>query len=215
VQGVPVEGRITSLREVRWNSFQPNFFVTFQPGVLEEAPKIFLASVPQLPAGEREALQGSIAEAFPNISAVDVTQAVQRLLGLLSQLHWAIASTALLSLFVGLVLVLAIARDQAHARRWETNLLKVLGADLRAIRTSLDVEFGALGLLAALAGALAGLLASALLARSVLHVDWSPALAPLAATALAIPALCVATARAAARRALRERRLLLLQAPEG
>jgi len=64
-------------------------------------------------------------------------QAVQRLLGLLSQLHWAIASTALLSLFVGLVLVLAIARDQAHARRWETNLLKVLGADLRAIRTSL------------------------------------------------------------------------------
>mgnify|MGYP001617533379 CR=1 FL=1 len=39
--------------------------------------------------------------------------------------------------------------------------------------------------------------------------------APLAATALAIPVLCVATARAAARRVLRERPLLLLQAPEG
>ncbi len=214
VQGVPVEGRITSLREVRWNSFQPNFFVAFQPGVLEEAPKIFLASVPRLPAGEREALQASIAEAFPNVSAVDVTLAVQRLLALLSQLHWAIASTALLSLVVGLVLVLAIARDQAHARRWETNLLKVLGAELREIRASLDIEFGALGLLAALAGAAAGLLASALLARAVLHVDWTPAWPPLAATVALIPALCVLAARGAARGVLRERPLLLLQAPE-
>ena len=45
VQGVEVEGRITSLRQIRWTSFQPNFFIQFQPGVLEDAPKTWLAGI--------------------------------------------------------------------------------------------------------------------------------------------------------------------------
>ena len=94
MQGVPVEGEVVSLREVRWNSFQPNFFVVFQPGVLEDAPAVYLASVPQLPAEQRDALQASLQVAFPNVSSIDVTRAVQRMLGLIDQLQWALAGSA-------------------------------------------------------------------------------------------------------------------------
>jgi putative ABC transport system permease protein len=212
VQGVPVEGRVVNLREVRWNSFQPNFFVAFQPGVLEGAPKIFLASVPKLPAREREALQASITEAFPNVSSIDVTRAVRRILDLIDQLQWALSSTASLSLVVGLVLVFAVARDQARARRWETNLLKVLGADFRRIRAALDLEFGLLGLLGALAGSAASLVASALFSRFLLEASFRISWAPLVLALLLVPLLCALTGRAATRRVLRERPLALLQA---
>jgi len=211
VQGVPVEGRVVSLREVHWQSFEPNFFVLFQGGVLEDAPQTFLASVPQLPVEQREALQASLAEAFPNVSSVDVTRTVERLLALASRLEWALAGTAALSLCVGIAVVFAIARDQARARRLETNLLKVLGADFRRVRAALDLEYGALGLAAALAGSAVCALASALLARLVLDVPWRPAWEPLALAALCVPLACVLAARLAARRVLRERPLALLQ----
>lgn len=211
VQGVAVAGRVVNLREVRWQSFEPNFFVAFQAGVLEEAPQTFLASVGSLPAAQREALQASLAEAFPNISSVDVTRAVRRLLALAAQLEWALAGTAALSLLVGLAVVYAIARDQARARRLETNLLKVLGADFRSIRAALDFEYGTLGALAALAGSAVCAAASALLAHFVLGVAWTPALAPLLGSALGVPLLCIVAARLAARAVLRERPLVLLQ----
>jgi hypothetical protein len=41
---------------------------------------------------------------------------------------------------VGPAVVFAIARDQARARRLETNLLKVLGADFRLVRAALDLS---------------------------------------------------------------------------
>jgi putative ABC transport system permease protein len=212
VQGVPVEGEVVSLREVRWNSFQPNFFVVFQPGVLEDAPAVYLASVPQLPAEQRDALQASLQVAFPNVSSIDVTRAVQRILGLIDQLQWALAGSAGLSLAVGWLLVTALARDAARARRWEINLLKVLGAELRDIRRALDLEFALLGGLAALAGVTTSLAAAAVLARWVVEVPWTPALASLAAPLLGIPLVCVLSARAAARGVLREHPLALLQA---
>jgi putative ABC transport system permease protein len=186
--------------------------VVFQPGVLEEAPAVYLASIPQLPPEQRDALQASLAVAFPNVSSIDVTRAVQRLLGLIDQLQWALAGSAALSLVVGWLLVTALARDAARERRWEINLLKVLGAEPRDLRRSLDVEFAVLGGLAALAGSAASVVAAAVLARFVIEVPWAPALAPLAVPLLGIPALCVVCARIAARGVLRERPLALLQA---
>ncbi|MGH0030027.1 MAG: ABC transporter permease, partial [Myxococcota bacterium] len=214
VQGVPVEGRVVNTREVRWNSFQPNFFVLFQTGVLEEAPQIFLASVPQLDPEPRAALQAAITAEFPNVSSVDVTRAVTRILALLDQLQWALSSTAALSILVGLVLVYAVARDQARARRWETNLLKVLGADFPFIRKAIDLEFALLGFLGAFAGAATSVLASAVLSLVVLDTGFGVSWTPLLATVVAIPLLCAGTGRVATRSVLRERPLVLLQSAE-
>ncbi|MEM7413155.1 MAG: FtsX-like permease family protein [Myxococcota bacterium] len=214
VQGVSVEGEVVNLREVRWNSLQPNFFVLFQPGVLEEAPSVFLASVPKLEPERLDALQASIQNAFPNVSSIDVTRAVARMLGLIDQLQWALAGSAWLSLAVGWLLVTSLARDAARARRWETNLLKVLGAELPAIRRALDVEFGLLGFCAGLIGAGLSVIVAGAFSTWVVEVPWAPEWRSLLLPCVGIPLICIWSARAAARGVLQERPLALLQAAE-
>ena len=78
VQGIPVEGKIVNLRQVKWNSFQPNFFILFQTGVLEDAPASFLGSVSGLDAASRISVQTRIIKEFPNVSVIDVTRIVGR-----------------------------------------------------------------------------------------------------------------------------------------
>ena len=211
VQGVPVEGRIVNLREVDWTSLQPNFFVSFQPGVLEAAPSVFLASVPSLPPEQRELLQASIVEAFPNVSMIDVSRGVERALGLLKQLQWAVSATAWTALAVGLALIFAIARDEADQRRWDLNLAKVLGARHSLLRTSIAVEFATLGLSAAVVGSILAAIGCGLLARGLLDTRAVFAWQPLLGVVAALPLLTAVTARVAMRKVLRERPLISLR----
>lgn len=212
VQGVSVRGRVVNLREVQWNSFQPNFFVILQPGVLEAAPAVFLASVPRMSAERRDSLRETLVRDFPNVSVVDVSRAVRRILGLVAQFHYAIASTALLSLLVGLLLVYTIARDRARERRWETNLLKVLGADFSRIRRVMDLEVALLTGCSVAAGSLGSVLAAAALSENVFEFAFAVSWTPLLAAILLVPLVCVLSARGATRKVLRERPLLLLRA---
>ncbi len=205
VQGVPVTGRIVNLREVAWTSLQPNFFVSFQPGVLEPAPSVFLASVPALSPERRERLQSSIVDKFPNVSVLDLSRTVARALALLGQLQWAVSATAWTALAVGLALVFAIARDEADIRRDDFNLMKVLGARHTTLRGSVGVEFGVLAATAGTAGTAACMAACAALAAFVLNAAWSPAWWPAAAVLASLTVTVVVTARLAMRTTLRAR----------
>ena len=57
VQGVPMRTRVTSVRAVEWRRLEPNFFVVFPEGVLEQAPATYLAAVrgkrPRIPPGSK------------------------------------------------------------------------------------------------------------------------------------------------------------------
>src|SRR5207237_9441389 len=70
VQGVQIPARVTSLRDVTWARFAPNFFVVFNPGSLEHAPKQFaiLASVPT--SMEGAVLQRAVVLRYPNVSSL-------------------------------------------------------------------------------------------------------------------------------------------------
>jgi putative ABC transport system permease protein len=67
VQGVPVKGQVVNFRKVRWTSFQPNFFIQFQPGVLDAAPKTFVAALSATAAERKAKMQNQIVSQFSNI----------------------------------------------------------------------------------------------------------------------------------------------------
>lgn len=213
VQSVPVTGVIRNLRAVRWNSFQPNFFISFQPGVLDPAPKTFVAAVSNVSNTDILPLQNSIVTALPNISVINVRQVVARLLDITNQIGWALKVMAWLSITAGLVVLFSIARYEVKSRYWEINLLKILGARFTDVRHIIQLEFGILGLIAASTGVILSLLMSRGIAwfffNSLWQMSWSMSLFSI----IAICALSIGTALLATISVLRQKPLAFLHTP--
>ncbi|THB74038.1 MAG: FtsX-like permease family protein [Desulfobacteraceae bacterium] len=150
IQGIPFTGQVKNFRKVRWNSFQPNFFLLFQNGVLNDAPKTHLAAISQVPMDQRQQLKNRIVDQFPNISVIDVTQMANTILGISNKLSLSIRFMAWLAIAAGLISIFSIARHEAWKNRNQINLLKVLGSEYPAIRAITLIEFGVIGFAAAL-----------------------------------------------------------------
>lgn len=176
VDGVMIEGVVVNFRRVRWTTFEPNFFVILQPGFLEEAPQTFLATLFGLNSERREALQNKLVASFPNISIVDVTRTIQRILQIISQMSLALYLMAFLSILSGWVVLFSIVYDQARTKRADSNLLKILGLSFRRILATHDREFALLGLFSSVFGSGLSLLLGWVLARWVFEMPYQASL---------------------------------------
>lgn len=173
VQSVEVTGRVVNLRSVRWTSFQPNFFLQFQEGVLEEAPKTLLATVADLPLETKIRLQNAVVKKLPNISMVDVTRIVKGLTEVSSQMSLALQFMAALCLVVGFMVLYSIATHQAQQRQRDINLVKVLGAPYALIRATFILEFVVLAFLAGVLGAALSVAISYILSKILFESIWA------------------------------------------
>ena len=210
IQGIELEGEVVNLRRVRWNSFQPNFFLLFQRGVLDEAPRTYLASVSRVTAADKVELTRRLSAAFPNLSVIDVSRVVEQFGEIAGRLAGALRFMAGLAMVTGLVAVFAIARQEALRREREINLLRVLGASVGRVRLLTMLEFGLVGAAAGLSAVLLSYAASWavawLLFDRLWRFDWLSALLLFIAATL----VCAGTALFAADSVLRRRPVALL-----
>ncbi|WP_022666809.1 ABC transporter permease [Desulfospira joergensenii] len=210
VQGIPLRGRVVNLRRVRWASFQPNFFMLFQDGVLDDAPKTYLATISNLAPEQREDLKNRIVDRFPNISVIDVARTAATILDVTDRLSLSVRFMAWLALAAGLVSVFSIARHEARKSEAQINLLKVMGADFQILSTITLVEFGFIGFSA-------GLFALALSTGFSLGISgyffdslWAFDLGSSALILVSSTAICMATGLGAAYRIMKTKPLSLL-----
>jgi putative ABC transport system permease protein len=189
VQGVPVYSKITSLREVNWARFEPNFFVVFAPGALEYAPQSWVTMVRAPDATTRGRVQREVAEHAANVTAIDLGEIQHAIESVVDRIVMAIRFMALFSLITGtIVLVGAIATSRWQRVR-EGTLLRTLGATRRQVLIILCVEYAALGLAASIvASALAGAAGWAL-AKWIFDAHFVLPLASMVALAAGLVAL--------------------------
>jgi putative ABC transport system permease protein len=193
VQGVRLTAEVASLRRVRWATMTPNFFVLLPPGWLEAAPQQWIAAV-RLPAGaDRGALEGRLATALPNVTIIDLSRVVAKVVAVLERIGFAVHFMALFCLAAGAIVLAGAIAGTAQERAREVSLLKVLGADRRRVAGVLLVEFAALGGLAGFAGALSAAGLAWAVLEVVLELPWPWHLGPWPFAAGAAAAL-VATA---------------------
>ncbi len=211
VQEVLIEAVVINLRRVQWNSFQPNFFILFQTGVLEDAPGTFLGSIGGLDVTERLNVQNRIVQDFPNVSVIDVTRTVGRVLKISDQMVLALRLMAYLSILAGLVVVFSIARHEVEGRLWELNLLKVLGARFSDIQKMIQIEFAVLGIFAGLFGVAFSLIMSYGISWWFFENLWKWTWPTSLASILGVTALSVGVAWLATQRTLRSSPLTLLR----
>ncbi|HEY9383290.1 MAG TPA: FtsX-like permease family protein, partial [Gemmatimonadales bacterium] len=172
VQGSEIRTRIASLREVEWRRFEPNFFIVFQPGVLESAPQMLVMLVRADSAATRGLLQRRIAERFPNVTILDLSQIQQALEGILDRGALIVRFLALFSLVTGAIVLVGSVSASRLQRIREAVLLKTLGATRRQVLHILVAEYTALGILAAIASVLLASLAGWALTRWVFQTPF-------------------------------------------
>ncbi|MEW6156686.1 MAG: FtsX-like permease family protein [Verrucomicrobiota bacterium] len=172
VQGVPMTTRVASLRKVEWRRLQPNFFVVFPQGVLEEAPSFHVFVTRVNSPAESAAMQKEMVQKFPNVSAIDMTLVLQTVESVLGKIAFAIQFMALFTAGTGLVVLISSILTGRYQRIQESILLRTLGASRRQIFTILLVEYFCLGLLAACTGAMLSVAASWALAEFLFKVEF-------------------------------------------
>lgn len=147
-----LQARVTSLRDVRWDTFHVNFFLLLDPGHGSVLPHNWLASfyLPQSLTPHLRALGHSL----PNISLIDIDSLLARVRGIVAQVSAALRWLLGFSLAAGALVLVAALTASARERRREAALLRTLGADRRQLLLSSLAEFAMLGTIASCTGAL-------------------------------------------------------------
>nr|MBF0681756.1 ABC transporter permease [Pseudomonas sp.] len=172
VGGLTRDVTVTSLREVNWDSFQPNFYMIFEPGTLQDMPTTYMTSF-HLPAGrDRELVQ--LARDFPSATLLQVEALLGQLRSILAQVSLAVEYVLLFVLAAGLAVLFAGLQATLDERIRQGALLRALGAKRALLLKARRTEFGLLGACSGLLAALGCELVSTLLYHFVFDLRWQP-----------------------------------------
>jgi len=159
ILGREIAGTVTSFRHVDFSTAGIGFVLSMDPAALQGAPHSYISTVYAEPASEAAILR-DLATAFPNITAIRVRDAIDRVTEALSSIAAATQVAAGATLLTGFVVLLGAAAAGTEARVQEAAVLKVLGATRARILLSFALRSAlmgaAAGLVAVVAGGLAG-----------------------------------------------------------
>lgn len=174
VQGLLIETRVGSFREVDWDRVQTNFRVVFPKGIIDEAPQ-FHVIMTRTPDEQASAdFQLKVVERFPNVSIIDLKLILNVLDDIMSKVSFVIQFMAGLSIFTGLIVLLSSVLISKYQRIQESVLLKTLGASKKQVLTITALEYFFLGALSSFAGIVIALASSWGLAVFMFEIPFKP-----------------------------------------
>lgn len=117
--------QISSFRQIDWNSFRPNFFILFKPGLLDELPQTMITSFYLPPERQNVLLQ--ITKQFPNVTLIDVANTLKKIRSIMTQAGNAITFINFFAVLSGLIIVTLAIFSFSSTKLQETRILKILG----------------------------------------------------------------------------------------
>ncbi len=195
ILGRDLTATIANFREIDWRAMGINFLMILDPGAMAGAPHSHIAAVHAAPEAEAPLVR-AVGGAFPNVTAIRVRDAIERvsagLAGVAAASRWAAAAV----LATGLVVLIGAAAAGERARAYEAAILKVLGASRARILASFALRAGLVGAATGVAaigfGAAAGWGVVTFVLESDFRFDAPGALAVVGGAALA--SLCAGLA---------------------
>ncbi|PNG37604.1 MULTISPECIES: ABC transporter permease [Pseudomonas] len=172
VAGVNREARVTSLRSINWDNFQPNFFMIFQPGTLKDLPATYLTSFYLSPGHDQQVIE--LSRAFPAVTILQVEALLEQLRSILAQVTLAVEYVLLFVLAAGMAVLFSGLQATLDERIRQGALLRALGAERRLLVKARRIEFGLLGAVSGLLAALGCELVSLVLYRFAFDLPWHP-----------------------------------------
>lgn len=183
------EFTITSIRKAEWSTFRVNFFLLVNANAVGDAPHNLISAF-HLPRAKAAAL-GQLVRDLPNLSLLDIDGLISEVRQVMDRVTQAIQLVMGFSLLAGVLVLLAALQSTAGERRYDSAVLRTLGATRRQLRGAVLVEFGALGLLAAVLATAAAAVIGLVVSRQVFELALAPPWPGLLAGGLAGVALSV------------------------
>ena len=172
ILGRDITAEITSFREVDFSTAGIGFILSMNPSALAGAPHSFISTVYAKEEAEAAILR-DLASAYPNITAIRVRDAIDRVADVLAGLAAATSYGAAATLVTGFLVLIGAAAAGESARTFEAAVLKTLGAARRRILTSFALRAALLGFAAGLVALAAGITGGWAVSRYVLETDFS------------------------------------------
>ncbi|HEY1873781.1 MAG TPA: FtsX-like permease family protein [Steroidobacteraceae bacterium] len=170
IAGETREVTVASIRKVKWDTFQPNFFIVFPPGVLEGTAGTYLTSAYFAPGAARSLAQ--LAHRFPSVSIFDIDELLGEVRAVLDKAALAVQSVFVFTLLAGLTVLLAAVQSSRDERRYESAMLRTLGASRGTVVQGVLAEFATLGSLSGLLAAFGASLAAYFLTTQWLDLHY-------------------------------------------
>ncbi|MFK7765004.1 MAG: ABC transporter permease [Roseobacter sp.] len=172
ILGRDIVGTITSLREVDFSNAGIGFILTMNPQALSGAPHTFISTVYAEEEAEAAILR-DLAELYPNITAIRVRDAIDRVAETLAGIAAATSYGAGATLLTGFLVLIGAAASGNRARIYEASVLKTLGASRRSILISFALRSAFLGLSAGVVALAAGITGGWLVSVYIMNTSYS------------------------------------------
>ena len=171
VAGQEVEATVTSFRKVNWDSFQPNFFLVFSPGALDEFPTTFVSSLKI--DDERQGVLVNLVRAHPSVSVIDLGAILEQVQSIIAKASLAVQAVFVFTLAAGIAVLFAAVQSTIDERRFESAMLRALGVRRRTVLSGVLTEFAALGFAAGLLASVGASILAAVIADQLFDLDYS------------------------------------------
>jgi putative ABC transport system permease protein len=170
VGGLPVEGKVTSLRKVDWGSMRANFFVMFTVANLPEVPTTYMSA---FKAPTTPGFDNALVRQFPNITNVDMSSTINQVQRVLDQVIRAIEFLFGFTLAAGLVVLFATIGATREERAREFAIMRAVGARASLLRQVQRAELSGLGLLAGFLASVVAVIVGWALAKYAFEFTWT------------------------------------------
>jgi len=151
IAGETLVAKVTSIRSVQWDSFRPNFYMVFPPGVLEDLPATYMASFYLEESGKNTLVD--MVRNFPAITVLELDLIIKQVQKIFGQVALAVEYVLIFVLLAGLAVLFAALQASLDERLYEGALLRALGGSRAQLRAGHIAEFASIGLIAGLVAA--------------------------------------------------------------
>jgi len=148
-----LEAEVVSIRSVRWDTMNPNFYMIFSDGTLDGYARTYLTSF-YLPPDDTTALK-RLLKAFPHVTILEVELILKQFRTILQQVTLAVEFVLVFALAAGLTVLFAAVYTSIDERIYEAVMLRTFGASRQLLRNSQLIEYMTLGLFAGVLAAVA------------------------------------------------------------
>ncbi len=174
IGGEELNVRISSVRSVQWDTFEPNFFMVVNPGMLDDFAHTYITSFHVEP--EQRPVTIDLVRQFPSVSIIDIEAVLDQVRRAMTQAALAVQYVFMFTLAAGLTVLFAAIQATRDERMFESAVLRTLGARRRVVLQGVAAEFTALGLLAGTLAAVGAGTIGYVLATQVFELDYAPGL---------------------------------------